>query len=237
MSSRFARPSDSAQRPKSTKATLPCSSRPPPERRHVRHGRDGVRHDEDRRDTAGGGGARRVREVLLVRVAGVARMKVGVDEAGEDEQPRRVELLVRLGGFAGVEDGDDALVLAQDVRPALPVRRHHRAALNQESHPPPPSLSGTTKERVLAAAGDPHHLTFVVAAAQPAPASPAFCAHAAASSRTPRRTWSSEDARLRRTLPRPCSPKASPGATATLRSSRSRSAKPQESSAPASTQR
>ena len=70
-------------------------------------GRDRVERHVDRARRAAGrqrGGAGR--EALPVGAPGLVEVDVGVDDAGQDEQPARVELLARRAGELGV-GGDD----------------------------------------------------------------------------------------------------------------------------------
>ena len=94
--------------------------------------RDRVGHVEYRRDAAEGGCRGAAREILLVRITGIAEVHVHVDCARQHVHPRSVESLTRMRHRRLVADRDDAAILDGDTRSDDGFRRHDIAAANEE---------------------------------------------------------------------------------------------------------
>ena len=94
--------------------------------------RNGVGHVEHGRHAAEGRGRGARAEILLVGIAGIAKMNMHVDGAGQDMQARGVERFDGRGHGRVVADGDDKTILDGDAGDEIGVRRHHRAVANDE---------------------------------------------------------------------------------------------------------
>src|SRR5581483_8953217 len=94
--------------------------------------RIGVRHRDDRGEPAERGGARPGLDGLGLLVAGLAQVRVEVDEPWGDHAPGCVDHTV--GGEVGPDRGDSAVVADHDVAAALAGRVDQPAASQHDRH-------------------------------------------------------------------------------------------------------
>ena len=105
------------------------------EKCRVRHGRNGVRHLQQRGDPARRRGARGVREVLFVRQPWIARVHVRVDEARKNQTALGVDDFVHARrARAQVTDLLDGAIATQDISALRAASRDQGAVGNFQPH-------------------------------------------------------------------------------------------------------